>query len=107
MRHVTGEPSFALRLSHDGKVVAFTGDTGWTENVIAAGSGADLYLMECYQYDFRLDLHMDYLRIEEQAAAIGAKRILLTHMGDAMLARRQDVDLSRFMLAEDGMSVEI
>jgi ribonuclease BN (tRNA processing enzyme) len=107
MRHVTGEPSFALRLSQNGKVMAFTGDTGWTENVIAAGNGADLYLMECYQYDFRLDLHMDYLRIEEQAAAIGAKRILLTHMGDAMLARRQDVDLSRFMLAEDGMSVEV
>jgi ribonuclease BN (tRNA processing enzyme) len=107
MRHVSSEPCFALRLSQNGKVLAFTGDTGWTENVIAAGRGADLYLMECYQYDFRLDLHLDYLQIAGQAAAIGAKRILLTHMGDAMLARRQDVDLSRFMLAEDGMSVEV
>lgn len=106
MRHVPGETCYALRLRHGGKTLAYTGDTGWTEDVIAAGRGADLYLMECYQYDFRLDMHMDYARIAEQADAIGAKRILLTHMGEAMLARRGDVD-GRFMLAEDGITVEV
>ena len=52
--HHSGSPSYALRFERDGKTFAFSGDAGWSDNVIHAGSNADLYLIECYQYDFKL-----------------------------------------------------
>ena len=38
---------------------------------------------------------------------LGAKRVLLTHMGEAMLAKRGEVDSSRYLLAEDGMTLDL
>ena len=33
--------------------------------------------------------------------------MLLTHMGEAMLAHVDKVDLSRFMIAQDGMTLDL
>lgn len=102
MKHFSGAPSLALRFSLGDRTFAFTGDTGWVDAVIRAGRGADLYLVECYQYDLRLDMHLDYLTIDSRFEDIGARRIVLTHMHEAMLARRAEVNPARYMLAEDG-----
>lgn len=107
MKHFSGAPSLALRFALGDKIFAFTGDTGWSDAVIAAGRGTDLYLMECYQFDFRLDMHLDYAMIDSQFEAIGAKKIALTHMSEAMLARRHEVNAGRYLLAEDGAEIII
>ena len=104
--HYSGSPSYALRFETDGKVFAFSGDAGWSDNVIRAGKGADLYLIECYQYDFRLSMHLDYLTIAQHFDAIGAGKLVLTHMSEAMLARHDDVDKTRCVLADDGMVID-
>src|ERR1700724_3672604 len=41
VEHACGAPPFALRFVCDGKVLAYTGDTEWTENLLAVGRGAD------------------------------------------------------------------
>jgi len=105
MNHFSGAPSLALRFGLGNKVFAFTGDTGWSDAVIRAGRDADLYLMECYQYDLRLEMHLDYLTIDGRFENIGARRIMLTHMHEAMLARRAEVDATRYLLAEDGAAI--
>jgi len=107
VKHYSGAPSYALRFALEDKVLAFTGDTGWVDNVIAAGRNADLYIMECFQYDTPLEMHLDYLTIARNLDAIGAKQVLLTHMSDEMLARRGDVNDPRCKLAEDGMVMEL
>lgn len=107
MNHNSGAPSLGLRFVADGRSLAFSGDTGWTETVVETGRDADLYLLECYQYDLQLSMHMDYLTIAANAERIGARRIVLTHMHDRMLARSADVDASRFLLAEDGMTLDV
>jgi hypothetical protein len=38
---------------------------------------------------------------------LGADRVLLTHMGQEMLAESVKVDRERYMIAEDGMTIEI
>lgn len=106
VNHFSGSPSYALRFEMGGKVFAFSGDAGWDENVVRAGRNADLYLLECYHYDLKLNMHLDYLTIAQNFDAIGAGQLVLTHMSEAMLARRAEVDLSRCMLADDGMVVE-
>jgi len=107
VEHFSGAPSYALRFELDGKVFAFSGDSGWTENVARAGRDADLYMIECYQYDRQLPMHMDYRTIAENFDAIGARALLLTHMSDAMLARAGDVDEKRCRLADDGLVIDI
>jgi len=107
VKHPSGAPSLALRFEAEGKVLSFTGDTEWTETLVPAGRGADLYLMECYQYDGEPRYHMSWKRIEAELPRIGARRVMLTHMADAMLARRREVADPRVLFAEDGLVLDI
>jgi hypothetical protein len=50
---------------------------------------------------------MAWKTIEPKLDAIGARRILLTHMAQAMLDRRHEVTDPRAVLAEDGLTVRI
>ena len=86
VKHPSGAPPYALRFEIDGKVLAFTGDTGWVEVLCEVARGADLFISECFQYDLTLPIHLDYATIDANYARLGAKRVLLTHMGEAMLA---------------------
>ena len=106
MNHYSGSPSYALRFEMDGKVFAFSGDAGWSDNVVKAGKDADLYLIECYQYDYKLSMHLDYVTIARHFDRINAKQLVLTHMSDAMLARQGDVDPARCTPADDGMVID-
>jgi ribonuclease BN (tRNA processing enzyme) len=105
--HPSGAPPYALRLEADGKVLSFTGDSEWVESLVPAGRGADLYIMECYQFEGVPRFHMSWKEIQSQLDRIGAKRILLTHMAEGMLARRSEVSDPRVILAEDGLVVDV
>src|SRR4029453_5343558 len=39
--HASGAPPFALRVVGGGKIVAYSGDTQWTDSLIDAARGAD------------------------------------------------------------------
>jgi ribonuclease BN (tRNA processing enzyme) len=105
--HPSGAPSHALRFDVAGKVLAFTGDTQWTDTLVPAGQGADLYIMECFHFDGAPRFHMSWTTIAGQLDRIGAKRVMLTHMAEPMLARRGEVADARVVLAEDGLVLEV
>lgn len=107
VKHPSGAPPYALRFEIDGKVLAFTGDTGWVEVLREVARGADLFISECFQYDLELPIHLDYATIDANYASLGAKRVLLTHMGEAMLANAANVDAARYRLAQDGMILDL
>ena len=79
-------------------MLAFTGDTGWVEALCEVAQGADLLISECFQYDVMLPIHLDYKTIDANYERLGAKRVLLTHMGEAMLAETGKVDPSRYII---------
>ncbi len=93
-------PCQGYRLGHDGKVFAFSGDTAWTEALIPLSAGADLLLVECYAWDRLLANHLDYGTLQAHRAELGARRIVLTHMGVQMLAHDEELPEER---AHDGM----
>lgn len=105
--HPSGAPSYALRFEAGGKVLSFSGDTEWTESLVPAGRGADLCIMECYHFDGEPRFHMSWRTIEGQLNRVGARRVLLTHMAEPMLARRAEVADPRVLLAEDGLVVDL
>jgi ribonuclease BN (tRNA processing enzyme) len=105
--HPSGAPPYALRFEVEGRVLAFTGDTEWTEALVPAGRNADLYIMECFQFDGAPRFHTSWQAIERNLDRIGARRTMLTHMADAMLARRCEVKDPRIIMAEDGLVLEV
>lgn len=97
-------PCLAYRIEIGGRIIAFSGDTEWTDALIEAGRGADLFICECYVYDKAYKGHMSLSILREKLAGIAPKRLILTHMSDDMLGRLGDVP---YETAEDGMVVEI
>jgi ribonuclease BN (tRNA processing enzyme) len=107
VKHPSGAPPYALRFDVEGKVLSFTGDTGWVEVLCDVARDADLFISECFQYDVTLPIHLDYQTIDVNYDRLGAKRVLLSHMGEAMLAELGRVDAARYLIAEDGMTIDL
>jgi ribonuclease BN (tRNA processing enzyme) len=102
--HLEDPPSFGCVVEAGGRKIVYTGDSGWTEDLVAQTHNADLFICECSYFDTRLATHLDYLRIAENLDRLGAKRIILTHLGEELLKRQQEVKLE---MAYDGMSVQL
>ena len=56
--HPSGAPSLALRLNVGGKIVAYTGDTAWTDALIEVAADADLLIAEAYYFDKSVPYHL-------------------------------------------------
>ena len=102
VRHVSGAPSYALRVEYAGRVVAYSGDTEWTEALIDAARGADLFVCEAYFFEKKIKCHLDYRGLREHRAELDCRRLILTHMSQDML---NHVGEAEFECAEDGQIV--
>jgi ribonuclease BN (tRNA processing enzyme) len=100
--HFSGAPSYSLRVAIDQKVFVYSGDTQWTDTLIEASAGADLFVCESYVFDKEVPLHNSYRAIMENRPQLTCKRIMLTHMSDDVLSRADQVELP---MAEDGLRV--
>jgi ribonuclease BN (tRNA processing enzyme) len=97
-------PCLAYRIEAEGKVFCYSGDTAWTDALIPAARGADLFVCECYTFEKPRKSHMNLAVLKQHLGEIGAQRVILTHMGEDMLSRLSDVELD---CAQDGLTVEI
>jgi ribonuclease BN (tRNA processing enzyme) len=97
--HMSGAPAFALRMAAGGCTVAYSGDTEWTDALLEAANGADLFLCEASSFDRAIPYHLTYASVKSNANAFGASRIVLTHLGPDVLARRSALS---FECARDG-----
>lgn len=102
--HPSGAPPLALRIECDGRVIAYTGDTEWTDSLLEAGRDADVLIAEAYFYDRPVGHHLDYKTLASRIGEIGAKRLLITHMSADMLTRLGSLDCE---FADDGKSIEL
>jgi ribonuclease BN (tRNA processing enzyme) len=103
-RHTAETNPTAVRVEVGGKVIAYTGDTEWTEDVAKVALGADLLIAECYFYDKPVRWHLNYPAIVAHRAEFGAKRVILTHMSREMLAHAASVPEE---CAHDGLVVAL
>jgi ribonuclease BN (tRNA processing enzyme) len=102
--HQEKEISLGLVVSIDGRRILYSGDTGWTEELVIRSQGVDLFICECCFYETRVEYHLDYPRLHEQRHRFGCTRMVLTHLGREVQAHRDDVEIE---LAYDGMVVEL
>lgn len=100
----SGGPFLAYRIEAEGRVIAYSADTEWTDALVAAARNADLFIAEAYTCDKVVKNHLSLKSLEEGLAAINPKRLILTHMSDDMLGR---LDTLAYTTASDGMIVEL
>lgn len=90
-RHTQETNPTALRVQVGDKVVSYTGDTEWTDEVAKAARGADLLIAESYFFEKPVRWHLNYPDIAAHAGRVGARRLILTHMSREMLAHADRV----------------
>jgi ribonuclease BN (tRNA processing enzyme) len=100
----SGGPFLAYRVEAEGRVISYSADTEWTETLIPAARGADLFIAEAYYYDKIVKNHLSMKTLEAHLPEINAKRLVLTHMSEDMLARLGELP---YTTAHDGMAVEL
>jgi ribonuclease BN (tRNA processing enzyme) len=97
-------PCLAYRLEWAGRTLAYSGDTEWTEALIEAAHAADLFICECYVRERPVRAHLSLGEIERELPRIGARRTILTHMSEEMLASLDRVALET---AADGLRISL
>ena len=101
--HPSGAPAHGLRLEAHGRVLAFSGDTAWTEALIPLAEDADLFLCECHSYRSGTPRHLSHERLVAEQSRLRARRMLLTHLGPEMIAARDRA----FEVASEGMRIRL
>jgi len=92
-------------LVRDGsRCIAYSGDTGWFDELPDCVGSADLFICECTleQQTYAYHLSLEELRAHRRHFRCG--RIVLTHLGPEMRAR---TDVGDFEVADDGMTVKL
>jgi ribonuclease BN (tRNA processing enzyme) len=100
--HASGAPPYALRVEVGGKIIGYSGDTEWTDALIRAAEGADLFICEAYFFEKRIRYHLDYRSLVAHRGELGCRRLVLTHMSSDMLGRIERLDVE---CAEDGKCI--
>jgi len=99
VRHPSGAPSYALRVEFDGKVVAYSGDTEWTEALVDAARGADLFVCEAYFFEKKIRYHLDYQTLRDRRGQLECRQMILTHASQDLLDHLDELEIE---CAQDG-----
>ena len=110
------ERAFSLRLESGGATIAFTGDTGWCDQLVGLAADADLLVCECsLGPSGGYDRHLGQPILATKLPLLRARRIVFTHLGEE--ARAQGHLLLtlptapglavELLLGEDGLRVEL
>jgi ribonuclease BN (tRNA processing enzyme) len=99
-----GGLAYAYRILVEGRTIAYTGDSAWTDTLIEAGREADLFIAEAYFHDKKVRHHLDLSTLMAYYHIIKPKQFVLTHMSDDMLGRLLYIP---FTTAEDGKVIEL
>lgn len=106
--HQSGAPSTALRLSDGERVFAYSGDTEWTDALLPVARDADLFVCECYAFaGTRISGHLSWEIVKDKRAALGARRLMTTHMNPTVLERADELRAAGVLVAEDGLTLEV
>ena len=97
-------PCLAYRMELEGKTLCYSGDTEWTDILLETARGADLFICECYMFEKVVRTHLSRSTLRAKLPVIGAKRVVLTHMGEEMLSRLPDIE---FETAADGKLITL
>jgi ribonuclease BN (tRNA processing enzyme) len=101
----SGGPFLAYRIEMDGRIIAYSADTEWTDALIPLARDADLFIAEAYTFEKPVKNHLSFATLQAHIPDIKPKQLILTHMSDDMLGRL--ASLPGVAAAHDGLTVEL
>jgi ribonuclease BN (tRNA processing enzyme) len=102
--HPSGAPALSLRLEFGDRVIAYTGDTAWTDSLVELAAGADLLIAEAYYLAKPVPHHLRLADLEAHRADLDCRRLVLTHMSADVLGAPE---LADYEAAHDGLVLHI
>jgi ribonuclease BN (tRNA processing enzyme) len=102
--HPSGAPALSLRLELGDRVIAYTGDTAWTNSLVELAAGADLLIAEAYYRDKPVPHHLRLADIEAHLTELDCRRLVLTHMSADVLGAEA---LAGYEAAHDGLALQV
>jgi ribonuclease BN (tRNA processing enzyme) len=104
VKHFPDDVAYGFRLRLEGRIVVFSGDTAWTDELAKQSEDADLFVCECSSFEPETEFHMSHRDLETRRDEIRAQRVVLTHADEQVIARRSELV---FELADDGQEIEL
>lgn len=102
--HTADTAPHGLRVELGGRVVAYSGDTAWTDTLLELARGSDAFICEAYTALKDVPKHLNIRALVGGAARFGTQRLILTHFGPDML---EIGSVSWATLAHDGLVVTL
>jgi ribonuclease BN (tRNA processing enzyme) len=93
-----------LVLRFGGRRLVYSGDTGFFPSFAARVCEADLFVCECTYLDNDFEYHISHKDLVARQHEFHCGRIVLTHLGDEMLAYREK---AAFETADDGLRLRL
>lgn len=93
---------YRIRLGRES--IAYSGDTGWFDALPQAIASSGLFICECTLETRSLDFHLSLEELREHRDDLDCGRLILTHLGETMTARRGQIELET---ADDGFTVKL
>ncbi len=104
VKHVAESDPHGLRVQIDGKLVAYSGDARWSDELVTVAKGADLFICESTNFSKSDPAHLSYRELIANRSKLDCGRIILTHLGAETQAHLAELELEP---ASDGMLVTI
>lgn len=104
VKHVAESDPHGLRAKVDGKIIAYSGDARWSDELVELARGADLFICESTNFSRSDPAHLSYRELITNRAKLDCGRIILTHLGVDPLAHRAEIELE---IADDGSTVTL
>ncbi|HCF59048.1 MAG TPA: hypothetical protein DFS52_13780 [Myxococcales bacterium] len=108
LHKVPRDGALQLRISTGGAVLAFTGDSAWTDELPALAAGADVLVSECTELHGMLtEQHLSWQVLRPRFDSLEARRIVLAHLGPEMRRAAHRLEAPRVVIADDGYSLTV
>ncbi len=105
--------SIGFRISVEGRVLSYSGDTDYCENIVKLGKNSDLLILECsFPQERRKKGHLTPLLAGKIAREASCKKLLLTHFyplfqDHHILKECRREFQGEIILAQDGMKIPL
>jgi ribonuclease BN (tRNA processing enzyme) len=108
VRHSPAAEPHGLRVRADGKLIAYSGDAAWSEELVELARGADLFICEATLFAAEEEqsnpVHVSYQTLVKHRARFECGRMILTHLGATSLAHLAEFELP---YATDGLELTV
>lgn len=106
--HAPATSPHALRIDVAGRTIAYSGDTEWADALIDVAKDADVFICEVSGFDGPVGIHLDYPSLLEHRPDIVCRRMVITHMGTAVLDNADTVAAGLdATIAYDGLVLDL